>query len=184
MLYNFYKCNVILYIFIIVVVSVFIVNTKDFIFIVFGLILQEINTYTVLLSEKMQKVPIIYHCFALPPMINNFTTLFKGTVSQDFRPFFLLKFSMWAPYRVGNLLIRSSLRLLRTNERQWANCWDCSSKMSDCEQIAQVTHDKRATVNDLLRGLMIKEWMSKSRVFLSESLIRLQKKSDWLKKFE
>ena len=161
MLYNFYKCNVILYIFIIVVVSVFIVNTKDFIFIVFGLILQEINTYTVLLSEKMQKVPIIYHCFALPPMINNFTTLFKGTVSQDFRPFFLLKFSMWAPYRVGNLLIRS----------------DCSGQMSDCEQIAQVTHDKRATVNDLLRGLMIKEWMSKSLVFLSESLIRLQKRA-------
>ena len=49
--------------------------------------------------------------------------------------------------------------------------------MSDCEQIAQVTHDKRATVNDMLRGLMIKEWMSKSLVFLSESLIRLQKRA-------
>ena len=150
MLYNFYKCNVILYIFIIVVVSVFIVNTKDFIFIVFGLILQEINTYTVLLSEKMQKVPIIYHCFALPPMINNFTTLFKGTVSQDFRPFFLLKFSMWAPYRVGNLLIRSSLI-----------CSDCSGQMSDCEQIAEIAHKKWATVSKSLRSLMTKErlWM-------------------------
>ena len=150
MLYNFYKCNVILYIFIIVVVSVFIVNTKDFIFIVFGLILQEINTYTVLLSEKMQKVPIIYHCFALPPMINNFTTLFKGTVSQDFRPFFLLKFLMWAPYRVGNLLIRSSL--IRS---------DCSGQMSDNEQIAEIAHQKWATVSKSLRSLMTKErlWM-------------------------
>ena len=150
MLYNFYKCNVILYIFIIVVVSVFIVNTKDFIFIVFGLILQEINTYTVLLSEKMQKVPIIYHCFALPPMINNFTTLFKGTVSQDFRPFFLLKFSMWAPYRVGNLLIRSSL--IRS---------DCSGQMSDCEQSLRSITRKEAILSNFLKALTKNEQIAR-----------------------
>ena len=34
--------------------------------------------------------------------------------------------------------------------------------MSDCERIAQVTHDKWATVRDLLRSLMINEQMSNS----------------------
>ena len=36
-------------------------------------------------------------------------------------------------------------------------CSDHSGQMSDCEQIAKVTHDKRVTVSDLLRLLMIKE---------------------------
>ena len=43
--------------------------------------------------------------------------------------------------------------------------------MSDCAQIAQVPHDKRATLSELLRLLMIKEQMSELLVFLSELVI-------------
>ena len=45
-----------------------------------------------------------------------------------------------------------------------------SNKMSDCEQIAQVAHDKWATISDSLRLLMINERIA--NFFLSESLIR------------
>ena len=43
-----------------------------------------------------------------------------------------------------------SLRLLKSNERLWVICSDRSGQMSDCEQIAQVAHVKRATMSELL----------------------------------
>ena len=57
--------------------------------------------------------------------------------------------------------------------------------MSNCEQIVQVAHDKRAPVSNLLRLLMIKEQLSKLLVFLSKSLIVLilTKTSNLVKKF-
>ena len=36
----------------------------------------------------------------------------------------------------------------------------CSNQMSDCERIAQVAHDKKATVSNSHRSLMINERMS------------------------
>ena len=56
--------------------------------------------------------------------------------------------------------------------------------MSNCEQIAQIAHNKWATVSDSLRSFMINERMSKSIVFFIESLIRsfalsLTKKHEW-----
>ena len=50
--------------------------------------------------------------------------------------------------------------------------------MSDCAQIAQVPHDKRATLSELLRLLMIKEQMSELLVFFSELFCRSQ---NWTK---
>ena len=44
-----------------------------------------------------------------------------------------------------------SLKLLRTKERPWTICSDHSKQMSDCERIAQVTHEKLAIMSDLLR---------------------------------
>ena len=55
-----------------------------------------------------------------------------------------------------------SIRLLKTNERLWANRSCCSRQMSDREQIAQVIHYKWATVSDSLRSLIINELMSDS----------------------
>ena len=82
-----------------------------------------------------------------------------------------------------------SLRLLRSNERLWVICSDRSGQMSYCDQKAQVTHDKWATISDLLRLLMINEQMSKwADERMSESLIRSfshkkraihSKKFDW-----
>ena len=50
-----------------------------------------------------------------------------------------------------------SLRSLKSNERLWVIFSDPSRQMSDCEQIAQVAHIKRATVSELLRLLMKNE---------------------------
>ena len=50
-------------------------------------------------------------------------------------------------------------------------CWDRSDQMSDCEQFPQIAQEKWATV-------------SKSLIFLSELLIRSQKTSELLKKFD
>ena len=52
-------------------------------------------------------------------------------------------------------------------------CSDCSSQMSDCEQIAQVAHVKRVTMNESLRLLMINERANEqiSSFFRSKSLI-------------
>ena len=58
-------------------------------------------------------------------------------------------------WEFAHSLIAHSLRSLRSNEWLWTICSDCSGKMSGCEQIAQVTHDKWATVSDSLRSLMI-----------------------------
>ena len=49
--------------------------------------------------------------------------------------------------RAGNLLIAHSLIALKSNEWLWAICSDCSGQMSDCEQIAQVAHDKWANLS-------------------------------------
>ena len=61
--------------------------------------------------------------------------------------------------------VSNLLRSLRTNEPLWANRSGCSCQKSDREQIAQVAHDKRATVRDSIRSLIINEQISKSLVF-------------------
>ena len=57
--------------------------------------------------------------------------------------------------KTAGLGICSSLRLLRSNEWMWVICTYCSGQMRDCEGIAQVAHDKWATLSDSLRSLMI-----------------------------
>ena len=61
--------------------------------------------------------------------------------------------------------VRDSLRSPRTNERLWANHSGFSCQKINCEQIPQAAHDKRATVSNSIRSLMINEWMSKSLFF-------------------
>ena len=97
-----------------------------------------------------------------------------------------------------------SLRLLKSNERLWVIRSDRSGQMSDCEQIAQVAHVKRATGSESLRSLMtndqqwaihsgsfmIIEWMSKSLIFSEQiayllfSVFCSQKTSNSHKKFD
>ena len=59
-----------------------------------------------------------------------------------------------------------------------------SCQKSNCEWIAQVAHDKRATVSDLLRVLMRKEQMSQSLFFIENCsfALSLKKKSNLQKK--
>ena len=67
----------------------------------------------------------------------------------------------------------------------WAIHSGCSGQMSDCEQIAQVAHDKWANVSDLLRSLRTNEQMSKKLSFfkqIAHFLFCSQKMSDSLKK--
>ena len=86
--------------------------------------------------------------------------------------------------RIGNSLIRSfahrpfahSLKIDHFNERLWAICSDCSRQMRDCEQIAKDAHDKRASMSDSLRVLMIKEQMSESLVFFGANRLFAHKK--------
>ena len=55
------------------------------------------------------------------------------------------------------------LMSLKSNERLRAICSDHSRQISDCEQIPQVAHIKRATVSGLLRSLMTNEGLSALR---------------------
>ena len=52
------------------------------------------------------------------------------------------------------------LRSLRTNEQKWANRSGHSCQKNNFEQIAQAAQDKRETVSDSLRSLMINERMN------------------------
>ena len=65
--------------------------------------------------------------------------------------------------------VSESLRSLTKNERPWAICSHCSEEMSDCERIAQVTHQKWAN-----------EWIGHFFEQIAHSLIFGQKKSDSL----
>ena len=75
---------------------------------------------------------------------------------------------------------------LKSNEQLWAirsvrsrqmsDCEPisgCSWQMGDCDRIAQIAHDKWATVSNLLRWLMINEQMSDSlkKLWLKKSKI-------------
>ena len=71
--------------------------------------------------------------------------------------FFLISDSLIPSFLVSD--VSESLRLLTKNEQ--------------CEQIAQVTHQKWVTISDSFRLLTKNERMSKSLVFLSELLIQL-----------
>ena len=62
---------------------------------------------------------------------------------------------------------------LKSIERLWAIRSDRSRQMSDCEQIAQVAHIKRATVSESLRLLMTNE------LNVSDSLRSLTK-NEWI----
>ena len=85
---------------------------------------------------------------------------------------------MYGQHFLSGLGIRSfphSLKSLRTNEQMWAIFSGCSGQMSDCEQIAQVAHDKWANVSNLLRSLRTNERITlffeqiKSLIFLHRS---------------
>ena len=65
--------------------------------------------------------------------------------------------SQWQLTRVGNSLIAHSLILSKRNERLWGIRSDHSRQMSNCEQITQVAHIKRAIVSKSLRSLMTNE---------------------------
>ena len=56
--------------------------------------------------------------------------------------------------------VSDTLRLLRTNERLWANRSGRSCIKSDHEKITQVAHDNWAIMSDSLRSIMIDERMS------------------------
>ena len=88
-------------------------------------------------------------------------------------------------FRCSQSRVGDSLRSLRKNEHLWANRSDRSGQMNNHERIAQVDHDKRATVRDSIRSLMIKELMSKIARFLEQvdqSLFHSSKMNDSLKK--
>ena len=72
-----------------------------------------------------------------------------------------------------------SLRLLRTNERLWANCSDCSGKKSDSEKITQAAHDKQVTMSEWLSSLCKKE---RHEWFACDSSKLLSKMSNSLRK--
>ena len=101
------------------------------------------------------------------------------SASYDYSKFSWLATAI-ASCRVGNSLICSSLicsfahllTINHFNEPLRAIRLDRSGQMSACERITLVAHDKRATMSNSLRLLMIKELMRESLVFLSKSLIR------------
>ena len=89
--------------------------------------------------------------------------------------------------RAGNLLIRSSLISLKSNERLWAICSDWSNQMSNAnlsESLISLTKNERpcaicsgrseemSDVSELLISLTKNKRMSETLIFLSESLIR------------
>ena len=87
--------------------------------------------------------------------------------------------------------VSKSIRSLMKNERPWAKSLRSlmakeqqnSRQKGNHEQIAQVAHGNRVTVSGLLMSLMKKERMSKSLVFLNESLIRsFAHKNKWFPK--
>ena len=56
-----------------------------------------------------------------------------------------------------NERLSESLRSLISKEQPWANRSDRSRQMSDCEQIAQFAHIKRAIVSESIRSLRTNE---------------------------
>ena len=62
--------------------------------------------------------------------------------------------------QIKRATVSDSLRSLKTIEQLWANRSGRSYQKSDRERIAQVAHDKCATVSDSLRWLMINEQIS------------------------
>ena len=110
----------------------------------------------------------VYLCIAK----NRKTLLYmlKGTVSRDLKlnfdnilaKIYLHSWIRCLPARAGNLLIRSLLISLKSNELLWEIRSHRSRQMSDCEWIAQVTQDKWATISNSLRSLRGNEQMSDS----------------------
>ena len=83
--------------------------------------------------------------------------------------FFLLKNERFA----HSLIFGEQIALAaHQNWAMWANCSGRSPKMRDHEQFTQVACQKWLTMSESLRSLTKNEQMSKSLVFLSESLIR------------
>ena len=73
--------------------------------------------------------------------------------------------------QIKGATVSNLLRSLKTKELLWANRSGHSWQMSDREQITQGAHDRRATMSDSLRALMIKRRMSKSVVFFEREVL-------------
>ena len=82
---------------------------------------------------------------------------------------------------LAHLLIAHLLKIAHCNEQLWAICSDCSGKMRNCEEIAQVAHDKWAIVSKSLRLLMTKEWLLRLLMIKEQIALLLTKTSNLLK---
>ena len=94
-----------------------------------------------LLCETRVKIDSWYKDYSQASLLIHFPALRPGLGIRSF----------------AHRLFAHLLRSLKSNEQLWAICSDRSGQRSDCEPIAQVTHDKWATVSDSLRSLMINE---------------------------
>ena len=92
-------------------------------------------------------------------LIRSFAPLHSNQLSDCERFPQIAQVAQWAMLMINEWMsdVSKSLRSLTTKER--------------CERITQVAHQKLATMSDSLRSLTKNERMSKSLVFLSESLI-------------
>ena len=107
---------------------------------------------------------------------------------------------LWIPvqylgqsWEFAHSLIAHLLISLKSNERLWPICSDCSRKISDRERIAEVTQDKWATMSNLLRSLRGNEWMSdllnkfwltKSKILFYNNLCKVFQKKNFNKMSE
>ena len=83
------------------------------------------------------------------PFIHSSFCLDLNTIYLLARPFIHSSYQGWE--------FAHLLRSLKSNEQLWAICSNRSGQMSNCEQIAQVAHVKRATISKSLRSLMKNE---------------------------
>ena len=114
-----------------------------------------INKMELLLCETRVKIDSWYKDYSQASLLIHFPALRPGLGIRSF----------------AHRLFAHLLRSLKSNEQLWAIRSDRSGQRSNCEPIAQVTHEKWATVSDSLRSLMINEQTSESLIFLSKLLI-------------
>ena len=94
-----------------------------------------------------------------------------------FSKFIILSSKKWYVYsfsrgwELAHLLIAYSLRSLKSNEQLWTIRSDRSGQMSDREWIAQVAHDKWATMSDSLKKNLTKRLKSYFLVNLKKRAI-------------
>ena len=101
-----------------------------------------INKMELLLCETRVKIDSWYKDYSQASLLIHFPALRPGLGIRSF----------------AHRLFAHLLRSLKSNEQLWAIR---SGQRSNCEPIAQVTHEKWATVSDSLRSLMLNEQNSK-----------------------